>query len=206
MRTLFHFATSALLIFGMAAQSFAAGKNLVAGVGPVTSVGAWSNYSALNVISGPALFPVASKTTVFYIGFTAGTEADIGNMVLYKTAARGAKITAVTPVTLKGVSNPTISLTDKTVCKVQPVSVTHPCIVRLDSLTLSLSAAFDYYFVMYFTSSSNNGPLGGASPSFSTSSLTGWYLGADETQLKVGQSVPTGNSGHPYFLMAVQSN
>ena len=53
------------------------------------------------------------KTTVLYIGFTGGTEADIGNMVLYTTKRGNSKITAATPVKLKGASNPIISLTNK---------------------------------------------------------------------------------------------
>src|SRR5450631_2359603 len=163
------FTTAAcLLLLGMAGQSLAA-KNLVAGVGPVNTVSSWSNYSALNLISGADLFPVVSKTTVLYVAFTSGTEADIGNMILYKTALRGSKVTAVTPVTLGGVSNPIIHLTDKTVCKVQPVSQAHPCIVRLDALTLTLSAASDYYFVTYFSTGSNNGSLGVAGAALPTS-------------------------------------
>src|SRR5580692_6047897 len=65
--------------------------NLVAGVGgPVSSSNQWSDYSALNLIAGAFIFPaVASvKTTVLYIGFTGGTEADIGNMVLLNQAGK----------------------------------------------------------------------------------------------------------------------
>ncbi len=130
--------------------------NLVAGVGgPVSSSNQWSNYSALNLIAGAFIFPaVASvKTTVLYIGFTAGTEADLGNMVLYTTKRGNSKITAVTSVKLKGVSNPIISLTNKKVCPTQPVSVTNPCVVRLDPMTLTLSTLSDYYFVMYLSTS-----------------------------------------------------
>ena len=66
----------------------AAPINIVAGVGgPVSSSNQWENYSALNLIAGAFIFPAVAqvKTTVLYIGFTAGTEADIGNMVLYTT-------------------------------------------------------------------------------------------------------------------------
>src|ERR1700722_20650474 len=66
----------------------AAPINLVAGVGgPVSSSNQWQNYSALNLIAGAFIFPAVSgvKTTVLYIGFTGGTEADIGKMVLYTT-------------------------------------------------------------------------------------------------------------------------
>lgn len=135
--------------------------NLVAGVGgPVSSSNQWSNYSALNLIAGAFIFPAVAgvKTTVLYIGFTAGTEADLGNMVLYTTKRGNSKITAVTPVKLKGVSNPIISLSNKKVCPTQPVSVTNPCVVRLDPMTLNLSTLSDYYFVMYLDQQQQRDP------------------------------------------------
>src|SRR5579863_10562479 len=132
--------------------------NLVAGVGgPVASSNQWENYSALNLIAGAFIFPAVSgvKTTVLYIGFTAGTEADIGNMVLYTTKRGNYKISAVTPVKLGGVSNPIISLTNKKVCPAQPISVTNPCVIRLDPIRLTPTTLSDYYFVMYLGSNSN---------------------------------------------------
>jgi hypothetical protein len=188
----------------------AAPINLVAGVGgPVSSTTQWANYSALNLIAGAFIFPAVAqvKTTVLYIGFTAGTEADIGNMVLYTTKRGNSKITAVTPVKLKGVSDPIISLTNKKVCPTQPISTSNPCVIRLDPMTLTPSTLSDYYFVLYFVNNSNNGAVGAANAAFPITSLTGWYLGNDQTQLKVGNSVPSGNSGsHPYFLLYVMSN
>src|ERR1700686_474407 len=184
--------------------------NLVAGVGgPVSSSNEWANYSALNLIAGAFIFPAVSsvKTTVLYIGFTAGTEADIGNMVLYTTKRGNYKITAVTPVKLKGVSNPIISLTNKKVCPTQPISTTNPCVIRLDPITLTLSTLSDYYFVLYFGNNSNNASVGAANAQFPITSLTGWYLSGDQTQLKVGSSIPSGYNGtHPYFLLYVMSN
>jgi hypothetical protein len=184
--------------------------NLVAGVGgPVSSSNQWSDYSALNLIAGAFIFPaVASvKTTVLYIGFTAGTEADIGNMVLYTTKRGNSKIAAVTPVKLKGVSDPIISLTNKKVCPTQPVSVTNPCVIRLDPMALTLSTLSDYYFVMYLSTSNNNATLGAANAQYPITSLTGWYLSGDQTRLTVGSSIPSGYSGsHPYFLLYVMSN
>jgi hypothetical protein len=184
--------------------------NLVAGVGgPVSSSNQWSNYSALNLIAGAFIFPaVASvKTTVLYIGFTAGTEADIGNMVLYSTKRGSSKITAVTPVKLKGVSDPIVSLTNKKVCPNQPISVTNPCVVRLDPMTLTLSTLSDYYFVMYFSTSNNNATLGAANAQYPITSLSGWYSSGDQTRLTVGSSIPSGYGGsHPYFLLYVMSN
>jgi hypothetical protein len=184
--------------------------NLVAGVGgPVSSSNQWENYSALNLIAGAFIFPAVAqvKTTALYIGFTAGTEADIGNMVLYTTKRGNSKITAVTPVKLKGVSNPIISLTNKKVCPIQPLSVSNPCVIRLDPMTLTLSTLSDYYFVMYLASNTNNETVGAANSQYPITSLTGWYLSGDQTQKTVGSSVPSGYSGsHPYFLLYVMSN
>src|SRR5580692_6830758 len=184
--------------------------NLVAGVGgPVSTSSQWANYSALNLIAGAFIFPAVAtvKTTVLYIGFTAGTEADIGNMVLYTTKRGNTKITAATPVKLKGVSDPIISLTNKKVCPNQPISVTNPCVVRLDTMTLNLSTLSDYYFVMFLSTSNNNATLGAANAQYPITSLTGWYLSGDQTRLTVGSSIPSGYSGsHPYFLLYVMSN
>jgi hypothetical protein len=184
--------------------------NLVAGVGgPVSGNNNWSNYTALNLIAGALIFPATSgtTTTALYIGFTAGTEADVGNMVLYTTKRGATKITAVTPVKLKGVSNPIISLSNKKVCPVQPLSTTNPCVIHLDTTKLTLSPLSDYYFAMYFPTSSNNQGIGAANSQYPITSLTGWFLGQDETRLKVGQSIPSGYTGqHPYFLLYVMSN
>ena len=182
----------------------------MAGVGgPVSSSNEWENYSALNLVAGAFIFPAVAqvKTTVLYIGFTAGTEADLGNMVLYTTKRGNSKITAVTPVKLKGVSNPIISLTNKKVCPTQPISTTNPCVIRLDPITLTLSTLSDYYFVLYFGNNSNNATVGAANAQFPITSLTGWYLSGDQTQLKVGNTIPSGYNGtHPYFLLYVMSN
>lgn len=204
MTLIFRFAALSILLFALGAQSPAATPfNLIAGVGPVSSVGAWGGYSALSYISGPDLLPKSSKTTTFYVGFTGGTTAVLGNMVVYKTGTRTSKIIGVTPVTLGGVSNPTIKISDTSVCPSQPVSVTNPCIVRLDPITLTLSVKDDYYLVMYFTTGTDISSTHGAFPS---DGLTGFYIGGDETKLKVGQSVPASNGSGPYFLMAVMSN
>jgi hypothetical protein len=188
----------------------AAPINLVAGVGgPVSSSNQWENYSALNLIAGAFIFPAVAqvKTTVLYVGFTAGTEADIGNMVLYTTKRGNSKITALTTVKLKGVSNPIISLTNKKVCPTQPLSTSNPCIIRLDPIALTPSTLSDYYFVMYFTTNSNNAVVGAANSQYPITSLTGWYSSGDQTQQKVGDPIPSGYSGsHPYFLLYVMSN
>jgi hypothetical protein len=190
----------------VAAGSGAAAQNLLIGVGPVTSVGTWGGYSALNLISGTSLYPITSAHTVFYIGFTGGTVADINNMVLYETAQRGSnKISAVTPVKLHGVSNPSIALTQTSICPVQPISPANPCIVRLDPIAVSLSALANYYFVVFFTNDANNNAISSATPTSQLTSLAGFYIFADESRLSVGQSVPSG-SGPSNFLMAVMTN
>jgi hypothetical protein len=184
-------------------------QNLVRGViGPLSSSNAWANYTILSLIPGSALFPITSSTTVFYFGFTAGSEADISNMVLYTTARGGQTITAVTPVTLGGISNPSISLASTAVCPVQPLSATSPCIVRFDPLTLTLSPASDYYLAVYFSTNSNNSAIGGAvSPLGSAeSSLAGWYEVGDYSHVTVGQPLPIGSRNQPIFLMYVMNS
>lgn len=182
--------------------------NLVAGVGgPVSASTNWADYSALNLVAGALIFPATSGTTTtrLYIGFTAGTEADISNMVLYTTKRGSPKITAVSPVKLNGVSNPTIHLSSTKVCKTPP-SVSNPCVVPLDVMKLTLSVLSDYYFVMYFTNDSNNGVLGAANAQYPITSLTGWYMSGDATQLKAGDPIPSGYNGqHPYFLLYVMN-
>jgi hypothetical protein len=182
-------------------------QNLVRGViGPVGSNNSWANYTVMNIIPGSGLFPITSTTSVFYWGFTAGTEADIANMVVYTTARGSAVITAVTPVTLGGISNPSIILSNTSVCPVAP-STTTPCIVRFDPTTITLSPANDYYLMVFYTNDSNNSALGATQPGNLQSSLSGNYFGGtDYTRLTVGQSVPgTGDRG-PVFLMYVMND
>jgi hypothetical protein len=184
-------------------------QNLTRGViGPVSSNSSWAGYSVLNGVPGSAIFPITSTSTVFYFGFTAGTEADISNMVVYTTARGSLTVTAVTPVTLAGASNPSIQLTNTSVCPVQPLSQTNPCIVRFDPTTLTLSPASDYYFMAFFTNDSNNSAIGAAQPiSPAYTSLVGNYFGGtDYTHLTVGQSLPGGGNRAPDFLMYVMNN
>src|SRR5262249_16491758 len=86
--TILKLITVSLFTVAMATHVFAAPKNLVAGVGPLTFSKFWEGYTAISVIPGASLFPTTSKTTAFYIAFTDGTQADIGNMVLYQTDSR----------------------------------------------------------------------------------------------------------------------
>ncbi|MGA2965940.1 MAG: hypothetical protein ABSD64_06990 [Terriglobales bacterium] len=215
MKTVCKFATLTLTLFAVSMCSFSqdqpkvtAALNLVRGViGPVSDNTSWGGYSNLSLIPGAGLIPITSSTTVFYFGFTAGSTADISNMVLYTTARSSSKITAVTPVKYGGVSNPSINLASTSVCAVQPLSTANPCIVRLDPASITLSALSDYYLVVYFTASdSNNSAVGSAYPAFNKSSLLGWYINGNESLLTAGQSIPTGCCTVPYFLMYVMSN
>jgi len=201
------FATLVLMTFAVSAPAFAAPapENLVRGaIGPVGSNGQWSNYTELNLIPGSALFPVANPKTVLYYGFTAGTEADIGNMVLYTTARGSTTITAVTPVKLGGSSAPSILLSSTSVCPVAP-SAAAPCIVKFDPLTLTLSPASDYYLAVYTTNDSNNSSIAGTQANTGQSSVVSSYFGDDQTELAVGASIPGVPNGGAIFLMYVMN-
>ena len=215
MKTFCKYTIPTLLMFAITLSNVAVAQapgplpqNLLAGVtGTVGAASNWGGYSSLTLIPGAALFPVSSANTTLYLGFTGGTTADITNMVIYKTAKGGSKITSVTPVKLGGVSNPSIHLSTTSACPVQPPSTASPCLIRLDPTVLALSPLSDYYFVVFFTSDSNNVGMSATVPNFAKTSLSGWYVLADESHLTVGKSIPAGlgNAG-PYFLMYVMSN
>jgi hypothetical protein len=112
-------------------------------------------------------------------------------------------------VTLGGISNPMIDLASATVCPVIEISTYNPCIVRLDPTKIVLSALSDYYLAVYFTASdSNNNSIGLTAPQFSQSSLRGTYISGNETQLTVGETIPStlNFSNQPYSLMYVMNN
>ncbi len=209
MKTLINFAAAVLATCAMILPATAATpqENIVTGVFNVTSSAPnWAGVSAINVISGTSILPAAGTQTVFYISFTGGSRADISNMVLYSTTTRaGFTVASVTPVKLGGVSNPSINLASTSVCPVQPVSVTNPCVIRLDPITLVMSPLADYYFVSYFANDTNNQTVSAAVPSARITRLTGWYDPKDDTQLKTGQTLPTSNSGHPFFLVSAMN-
>jgi hypothetical protein len=212
MKTIFKFATLTLMMFAVSVLGFSAGKaeNLERGiVGPVGSNVSWSGFSVVEQIPGAGLIPVTSTTTVFYLGFTAGTEADISGMVLYTTPRGSTTISAVTTVKLGGVTNPSIDLASTTVCPVAEISTFNPCIVRLDPTTITLSALNDYYLVVYFTASdTNNNSVGVTSPSWTQTSLRGTYISGNETGLAVGGAIPStlSFSNQPYLLMYVMTD
>jgi hypothetical protein len=216
MKTVGKFVTLILLMFVFSLYGFSQTKtsvqkpetttqNLVRGViGPVGNSASWQNYTVVNLVPGSGLFPITSSTTVFYYGFTAGTEADISNMVVYTTPHGSLTISAVTPVTLGGISHPSIVFSSA--CPVTPSSAT-PCIVRFDPTTLTMSPTSDYYFAVYFTSNdNNNATLGGAAANPPQTSLAGTYFGGNYTTLTVGESVPGRTYGGPIFLMYVMNN
>ena len=208
MKLIYKFATLTLMFCAVSGNSFAVNNsNLVRGViGPPGSKSNWANYSVIDLIPGSALFPFSSSVTVLYLGFTAGTEADIGNMVVYTTPRGSLTISTVTPVTYRRISNPAIDIGSTTVCPAEP-STTTPCIVRFDPISLALSPSFDYYFVVYFLNDTNNGSLAATQASANQTSLAGTYLGGnDYTQLTVGESIPSAASQGPTFLMYVMNN
>lgn len=184
-------------------------QNLVLGVlAPFSSNNSWANYSLWNQIPGSALYSLNSSTAVFYFGFAAGTTADITNMVLYTTAHGSLTITAVTPVTLGGISNPSINLSNTSICPIQPLSATNPCIVKFDPVSITMSPASDYYLTVFFTNDTNNQSIGAVQPAGLPTTLSSSFVGGtDETHLKVGQALPNGTNGRPsYFLMYVMNN
>jgi hypothetical protein len=187
-----------------AAPPAAALANVTEGQGVITSSGnpQWDGLSEIVLIPGASLMGASSSKTGLYIGFTGGSEADIDNMVLYTTPRNGTTITAIKKLKLGGVSNPSLVLTSKSVCPVQPVSVTNPCIVRLDTVTGALSPLDDYYFVIYFTLDSNNEKISGAGSSFAAGSMSGWSLYGDQTRIGKDGALPSGNAGAgPFFLL-----
>jgi hypothetical protein len=206
-KAVLRFAAVCMFSLVTVAQSFAAPKNLVAGVGPLSSATKWDGRTAMSVIPGASLFATTSKTTALYIAFTGGTQADIGGMVLYQTDSRNPTITSVTPVTLNKVSNPSINLLDTTICPDQPVSETTPCIVRLDQLKVQLLPSSDYYLAIFFTSpDSNNAALSLSKPRFGTTGLTGFISFTDETKHLAGDTLNNlTNAGTPLGLIAVMN-
>ena len=185
----------------------AALTNLTDGVGSI-SVGSssWSDFTALTLIPGSGLFGVKATANNLYLGFVGGSTVDVGNMVLYKTAPSSSTVLSAKKVTLGGVANPTINLTSTSVCPNQPVSLANPCIIKLDPIKGALSTLNDYYFAVYFVNDSNNGSISAARTSYGQGSLSGWYVGGDQTKIKAKKTLPSGsNGGAPYFFLYVEN-
>jgi hypothetical protein len=208
MNIFYKLAMSALMLAGLAGTAVAQGTlvNLTEGQGTITnnSNPQWDGYSEVILIPGASLM-ASSATTVFYLGFTGGAEADIGNMVLYQTPRSGIAVRRVNRVTLGATQSPSINLTSTSVCPVQPVSTTNPCFVKLDTLNLALSPTQDYYLAIYFTLDTNNEAISGVGLSNSQGGLSGFSLYGDYTRIEAGGAVPEfGNSdGAPFFLAYV---
>ncbi len=183
--------------------------NLTEGQGTITSSGnpSWDGFSQFVLIPGASLMGASSSTTAFYIGFTGGSEADIGNMVLYKVPRNGSTVLSAAKLTLGATSSPSIILTNTSVCPTQPVSVTHPCIVRLDTVKMALSPLYDYYFTIYFTLDTNNETISGVGRTGSPGALSGWYLYGDQTRIGAKGALPTNeNSDQAPFFLAYVTN
>jgi hypothetical protein len=215
MKTFYRLATFALMMSMsvLAASAFAQNRqatvlsNITEGQGTITSSGnpQWDGMSELVLIPGASLMGSATST-VLYIGFTGGSEADIDNMVLYTTARNANEITATKKVTLGKLANPSINLTSTSVCPVQPVSATNPCIIALDKISGALSPLDDYYFAIYFTLDTNNEKILGAGQSPAPGALSGWDLYGDQTRIGKDGALPIGNTDQPpFFLLYVAS-
>lgn len=180
-------------------------SNILAGVGPMAGGNTnWANYSELVLIPGSALLGVKAASNVLYIGFYGGSTVDIGNMVLYKTTRSSTTVVSTKKVTLGGKTDPSINLTSTSVCPVQPVSITNPCIIKLDPIKGALSSLDDYYFTMYFTNDGNNGTVETIGNMYTQGALSGYQVIGDQTRIKKKGALPPGyNGGAPYFLMYV---
>jgi hypothetical protein len=214
MNKIWKIATFALLL-GLAATMAmaqeeapaAALANLADGAGSITgTTGSWGNYTAFALIPGSALLGVKATTTSLYLGFTSGSMADVGAMVLYKTNRSSNVVISKKKVLLGGVANPSINLASTAVCPVQPVSLSNPCIVKLDAIKGALSSLSDYTFAIYFLNDSNNTSVTSAGPSSAQGSLTGWYASGNQTNLAAKKPLPGSNGGGaPYFLLYVDN-
>jgi hypothetical protein len=217
MKTFYKLATFVLTMTALTASVFAQEPapaatvlaNLTEGQGIIASSGnpSWDGLSELVLIPGASLMGASSTTTALYLGFTGGSEADIGNMVLYEVPRNGSTVEKITKVELGGTQSPSIVLTNTSVCPVQPVSVTNPCIVRLDTVKLALSPLYDYYFAVYFTLDTNNEKISGVGETASPGALSGWYLYGDQTRIGAKGALPVNeDSDQPPFFLAYVTN
>lgn len=211
MNIFYKLAMSTLMLTGLAGTAIAQATtvNLTEGQGTIanTTNPQWDGYSELVLIPGASLLGASSATTALYLGFTGGSQADIGNMVLYQTNRSGIAVRRVNRVFLGGTQSPSINLTSTSVCPVQPVSVTNPCILRLDTLNLALSPLQDYYLAIYFTLDTNNETISGLGQSILQGGLSGFDLYGDYTRIGAGGALPEfGNSGQAPFFLAYVTN
>ena len=209
MNIFYKLAMSALMLAGLAGTAVAQVANLTEGQGTITNIAnpSWDGYSEVILIPGASLMGHRSRTTALYLGFTGGTEADIGNMVLYQTARNATSVLRVIKVTLGATQSPQINLASSSVCPAQPVSVSTPCIVRLDTLNFGLLTSNDYYLAIYFALDVNNETISGVGQSASPGALSGFYLYGDQTRIKDGGALPEfENSDQAPFFLAYVTN
>jgi hypothetical protein len=216
MNTFNKLATCTLMMLVLAASAFAQAPgpettlaNLTEGQGTISSSSnpQWDGYSELVLIPGASLMGASSTSTALYIGFTGGTEADIGNMVLYSTLRGNDAVIKATKVTLSGSSDPSIDLTSTSVCPNGAPTATNPCIIRLDTVKAALSTLDDYYFVVYFTLDTNNEKIAGVGQSVEPGALSGFYLYGDQTRIGAKGAIATNeNTDQPAFFLAYVAN
>jgi hypothetical protein len=212
MNIFYKLAVSTLVITGFAGTAIAQSTlvNQTEGQGTITNTTnpSWDGYSEVALIPGASLMGPKSTATALYLGFTGGTEADIGNMVLYQTARNAITVLRAIKVTLGTTQSPQINLTSTSVCPTQPVSVSNPCIVRLDTLNFGLAPTSDYYLAIYFTLDTNNETISGMGQSVLPGALSGFYLYGDQTKVKDGGAVPQNNTTTPQspFFLAYVTN
>jgi len=208
--------TPALMMLVLAASAFAQAPgpqttlaNLTEGQGTIDSGGnpQWDGYSELVLIPGASLIGASSTSTALYITFTGGTEADIGNMVLYSTLRGNDAVIKATKVTLGSSSDPSINLASTSVCPNGAPTVTTPCIIRLDTVKAALSTLDDYYFVIYFTLDTNNEKITGAGQSIEQGGLSGFYLYGDQTRIGAKGAIATNeNTDQSAFFLTYVAN
>jgi hypothetical protein len=215
MNTFRKLATLTLTVTALAASALAPAwaaaatlVNLVEGQGTAASSSnpSWAGLSEVVLIPGAALMGASSATTAIYLGFTAGTTVNVGNMVLYETPRNGSTVLKVTKVTLGATQSPTIDLSSTSVCPVAPTAAT-PCIVKLDTVALALSPLDDYYFAIYFTLDTENQSIAGMGQSAVRGALSGFYLYGDQTRIGVDGALPINeNSDAAPFFVAYVTN
>ena len=213
MKTFYKLSTLALALCFIAASAAAQTaapqvvlSNIAEGIGTVSNGGtSWAGFSELVLIPGTGLLPVKATTNFLSIGFYGGSTVDIGSMVLYKTARSGTAVLSAKKVLLGGKANPSIDLTNPANCPIQPVSLSTPCIIKLDVVKGALSPLNDYYFTIYFSNDSNNAAgVSGVGLSPNQGGLSGYNLVGDQTRIKKNGSLPPGYTGAaPYFLTSV---
>ena len=115
MKTFYQLATFILMmtVLAVTASAQALGPettlaNLTEGQGAIGSNSnpQWDGLSELVLIPGAALIGASSTSTSLYLGFTGGSEADIGNMVVYEVPRNSSTVLKVEKVTLGGTQSP----------------------------------------------------------------------------------------------------